>query len=440
MVRSFVLASAVAVASVAFAADMEPSGMQQGVEPFVQQGVEPSAQPDVQAFALSGRIAGLQEGDTLRFERVIQPGRADRESAFDIVVEQPDSFSFEGTQEHDQVYRMTFHPKKGAPRMGSRLALTLIITDGDRIRLSGSVGKIYYSRLSGGIYDEPMLAESLRLEDSIGKIRDDYMREFLAAQQEKDLARAEEWVNKINALRHAKSNPGIVRMRNARKAYVEANPAGTLSLLVEALERIASTPVEQSRAKFDSWSRELKDSYYGCVFARELADMERLADGQPVPEFALTTVDGKKITEKDFKGRYLLIYHWGLCPGSIFIDQYVLKLHKIYNSRGLEVLGLTESLDMVRQNYESLPADRKVPSDGVDDMRPVLEGMLSHPWIEVEVEDRPDNKPVMDAFRITGWPFFALIGPDGKIRARGFGDAFDKSRKVLENELGPSEE
>ena len=438
MVRSFVLALAVAVAYVAFAADKEPSGMQSEVVPSVQQGAEPSAQSDVQVFALSGRIAGLQEGDTLRFERVIQPGRADREAAFDIVVEHPDTFSYKGRQEHEQIYRMTFHPKKGTSKVGSKRALTVIITDGAMIKLSGSVGKIYFSRLSGGIYDEPMLAESLRLEDSIGKIRDDYMRELLAAQEEKDTARAEEWFHKINAFGRAKSNPGIVRLRDARKAYVDANPAGTLSLLVDALEHIASTPVEQSRAKYDSWNRELKDSYYGRVFARELADMERLADGQPVPEFALTTVDGKKITEKDFKGRYLLIYHWGLCPGSVFIDQYVLKLHDIYNSRGLEVLGLTESIDMVRQNYERLPADRKVPSGGVDDIRPVLERMLRHPWIEVEVEDCPDNKPVMDAFRITGWPFFALIGPDGKIRARGFSDAFDKSRKVLESELGPS--
>ena len=414
MVRSFVLALAVAVAYVAFAADKEPSGMQSEVVPSVQQGAEPSAQSDVQVFALSGRIAGLQEGDTLRFERVIQPGRADREAAFDIVVEHPDTFSFKGRQEHEQIYRMTFHPKKGTFKVGSKRALTVIITDGAMIKLSGSVGKIYFSRLSGGIYDEPMLAESLRLEDSIGKIRDDYMRELLAAQEEKDTARAEEWFHKINAFGRAKSNPGIVRLRDARKAYVDANPAGTLSLLVDALEHIASTPVDQS------------------------ADMERLADGQPVPEFALTTVDGKKITEKDFKGRYLLIYHWGLCPGSVFIDQYVLKLHDIYNSRGLEVLGLTESIDMVRQNYERLPADRKVPSGGVDDIRPVLERMLRLPWIEVEVEDCPDNKPVMDAFRITGWPFFALIGPDGKIRARGFSDAFDKSRKVLESELGPS--
>lgn len=68
----------------------------------------------------------------------------------------------------------------------------------------------------------------------------------------------------------------------------------------------------------------------------------------------------------------------------------------------------------------------------------MLEGLLRHPWTEVEACQV--NKPVMDAFRVDGWPFFVLIGPDGKIRARGFCDAFDKSSKVLESELSPSEQ
>lgn len=68
----------------------------------------------------------------------------------------------------------------------------------------------------------------------------------------------------------------------------------------------------------------------------------------------------------------------------------------------------------------------------------MLEGLLRHLWTEVEA--CLANKPVMDAFRVDGWPFFFLIGSDGKIRARGFGDAFDKSRKVLESGLDPSEQ
>ena len=39
-----------------------------------------------QPFTLSGRIDGLEPGDTLRFERILLP-EWDREFAFDVVVE-----------------------------------------------------------------------------------------------------------------------------------------------------------------------------------------------------------------------------------------------------------------------------------------------------------------------------------------------------------------
>ena len=87
--------------------------------------------------------------------------------------------------------------------------------------------------------------------------------------------------------------------------------------------------------------------------------------------------------------------------------------------------------------YAGLPKDEKTPSAGVEDMRPVLAGMLEHPWTEVEVEtDHPDNRSLMDAYKFSGWPFFVLIGPDGKIEARGFTDAFFKARTLLDEKLG----
>ena len=42
----------------------------------------------------------------------------------------------------------------------------------------------------------------------------------------------------------------------------------------------------------------------------------------------------------------------------------------------------------------------------------------------------------MDAYKFSGWPFFVLIGPDGKIEARGFTDAFFKARTLLDEKLG----
>lgn len=61
-------------------------------------------------------------------------------------------------------------------------------------------------------------------------------------------------------------------------------------------------------------------------------------------------------------------------------------LFEKYKDKGLQVVGLTESIADIRSVYESLPAGKKTPSPGVDDMRPVLAGMLEHGWIEAELK------------------------------------------------------
>ena len=66
----------------------------------------------MQSFELSGRIDGLQVGDTLRFERVLLP-EWNYEPAFDVVVGEAGAFAYRGEQAHDGYYSMTYHPKSG---------------------------------------------------------------------------------------------------------------------------------------------------------------------------------------------------------------------------------------------------------------------------------------------------------------------------------------
>ena len=173
------------------------------------------------------------------------------------------------------------------------------------------------------------------------------------------------------------------------------------------------------------------------MYADCMARMEQLAEGKPAPDFTLTTTEERTVAKADFKGRYLLLYHWGLCPGSIHIDRQVSDLFEKYKDKGLQVVGLTESIADIRSVYESLPAGKKTPSPGVDDMRPVLAGMLEHGWIEAELETgHPENRQIMETYAIEGRPFFVLIGPDGTILARNYTNAFYQAKKILDKELG----
>lgn len=114
----------------------------------------------MQPFGLSGRIDGLQVGDTLRFEHVLLP-EWNNEPAFDVVIGEAGAFAYRGGQAHDGYYLMICHPKVGEAVESDRRGKSVIVTDGDRITLAGTTDEIYYCTLGGGICDEPALAGML---------------------------------------------------------------------------------------------------------------------------------------------------------------------------------------------------------------------------------------------------------------------------------------
>lgn len=336
----------------------------------------------MQSFELSGRIDGLQVGDTLRFERVLLP-EWNYEPAFDVVVGEAGAFAYRGEQAHDGYYSMTYHPKSGRAADADRRGKSMIVTGGDRITLTGTAEAIYYCTLGGGIYDDPALSELLYVADSLGRIRSGYSENARAAFARGDQAEGRRWNELFN--RFYADDPGDARKRALNENYRKGHPQGTLYLLVDRIPTVAYRPLAESRAFYESLSEELKSSYFGGVYADFLRQMESLAVGQPAPDFSLVTTRGETIAKADFAGEYLLFYHWGLCPGSIRIDGQVRDLYAAYKDRGLRMVGLTESVDMIRRVYEGLPDDESAAG-----MRSALAGMLAHGWPEIEVEtDRP---------------------------------------------------
>ena len=140
-----------------------------------------------------------------------------------------------------------------------------------------------------------------------------------------------------------------------------------------------------------------------------LSRLEAIAVGRQAPDFTLSLTDGTTVSKDDFKGKYLPIYHWGMCPGSMQIDPEVRALYGKYNGKGLSVIGLTESIDEFRNFAEGIPEGSSSPSK---------------------------NQETADTFLITGWPYFILIGPDGSILARDFHNAFYQAKTILDDRLG----
>lgn len=377
-------------------------------------------------FSIKGEISGLIPGDTLVFERIALPNW-DMESAFDVIISEPDRFFYKGLHPHTQYYLMTYKPVSGKAPEADRRGLTLLIKN-EEITISGVADYIYYSMLNGGIYDDPGYQQIMELDNSLGMRRGDYSRLMNEARDLGDTLKMKEYLDKFNSY-HIDHKGDYEKLRKLEKEFFEEFLSSELAV-IEMLQRVSNTSMDKLLSSYEKMNSDIQESYYGNILKRQIDRRLSLEPGNDAPGFELITIDNNKISLDDLKGFYVLIYHWGLCPGSVMIDGDVIRLYQKYKDK-LKVVGVTESIDMIRGvNEDTKPGDKFF---GVE-FKPVLENMLIHPWYDVEKTE--SNKRIADDYFFGGYPFFVFISPEGKIIARGFHDAFYKAKEVMETEFG----
>ena len=119
-----------------------------------------------------------------------------------------------------------------------------------------------------------------------------------------------------------------------------------------------------------------------------------IAIGKKVPDFLLTTINGKSVGPQSFKGKYLLLDFWaswcGPCRAEV---PNVKEAYKKYRSKGFEVLGISTDQDNTSWQNAVKQMDMQ--------------------WTSV----RDASGEVSTLFNIQYIPTVYLIGPDGTILA-----------------------
>ena len=390
-------------------------------------GVLPAQNPaDGQDFTIWGEIAGLSVGDTLRFERVELPA-FNLMAGFDVVVSTPDRFEYTRQQPHAEYYMMTFLPRTGRVPRTSRRGLTMIV-DGGTVKVTGTTDWIYFSRVDGEAFGEqPLLREARELENAIEKERSRYIQLAQDAYAAGDSIKGSEYDKQFSEFHREDESK---RIRELESEFLHRNPSSPWSL-VDRLGRASYTPIDTLEAYYATLDDPARESYFGMLLRQQIDNLIRLLPGQPAPDFQVTLPDGTVRNSEQLRGKYLLIYHWGFCLGSLQREKDATELYNRFKDH-FEVLGITDDLEAFGKTARTTPPDAELY--GIN-LKTTYESMAVHPWIDVET-DVGENAKVSDLYAFAGFPFFILVSPDGKIVSRGFHETFFETKKILETQYG----
>ncbi|BDU74150.1 TlpA family protein disulfide reductase [Mesoterricola silvestris] len=147
----------------------------------------------------------------------------------------------------------------------------------------------------------------------------------------------------------------------------------------------------------------------------------KTAIGSMAPAFRIENLEdpGKTYTLADFKGKYLLVDFWGTWCG--WCVKELPTTHKVYakfKDKGFEILSVAKEA-----KADAVIAFRKKPG-------------FPMPWKHGLLHDTKEAAdPMVTDFGVAGFPSLFLIGPDGKLLAKG-GDLREENlEKTLEKFL-----
>lgn len=369
-------------------------------------------------FVLEGKIDGLKVGDTLSFSKLSLPEYT-KTPAFNVVISKNDHFSYRGQHEDMQVYSMEYSPKEGKVKESSKISLSILVNKG-KYTLSGNTDFIYYLKISGGDYDDPLFQKMNLLDDSLQMERSRILHKLSDTTNlpENRKTLSEQFNNFYNV-----NSSHFARLRELKKDY-RKNATNSNLVASELVSESVYNPLDAISSQLNNLSDVVKNGRYGKQVSERVALLKALEPGMDAPDFTLENKNGT-FTLDSFKGKYLLIYHYGMCPGSMQINSYVGKLHNNHKDK-INIIGVTENLDEICKLYDQIDKDFII--SGVN-MKETLGVMINQPFESFNLKTQKDN--LGKKYIFGGLPFFILISPEGKMMNRGFVEVFQTASDLF---------
>lgn len=147
------------------------------------------------------------------------------------------------------------------------------------------------------------------------------------------------------------------------------------------------------------YAQSLPDHPFTKELAAKVSGISRVSIGADAPEISLPSTDGEVISLSSLRGKYVLIDFWAAwCRPCRMENPNVRRLYSRYKNENFEIYAV--SLDRTKEAWLKAIEDDQLP------------------WIHVS-DLKYFNSAGARAYNVSAIPATYLIGPDGKIVAKG---------------------
>lgn len=364
---------------------------------FILLNIDILAQDNKTSFTLEGKIEGLKQGDMLILNAIEIIGWNSLKKDT-LLVTKNNYFSFEIPTTHTQYYQLSLIK----PKFEEAFDVEILAQPSDTITLTGNINIFGAVLKKGGFYKNPLLFKRDSLQSVlIQKAVYNYQK---SNKTEEDFYKM--WDNI--------QTPELKKLDQNIAQKVHNEEFGVFYFL----RKKYLWKYKEGKKRYKQFSEKIQNSFYGKTLAEYLKKREKLEVGNIPPNFTLVTTTEKEISLSDYKGKFLLLYWWGLCPASIEINPKLIQLYQKYHEKGLEIIGITP------QNIANIQKSMS------EDIKEHLHSFLNPIW-EVVYENHKNNPQMLEPYDFRALPTLMLISPKGKTIFRTIGNNYDGLEKAF---------